>query len=180
MCQFFVLDLCVLLHIASKQPASISSAGHSTMRPCGDAAVPHTDSSAGQKLKHLIPTLKLFVWPLQTALLYANMAPRGIWPSQCRAVASVRKVISNAKSRRSDTRLRWHRLRGGGEHRLMSTFFFYCFFLCALFWTSAEGESASFITFSSNYTAFTPKAYCLVSDMTWNICVGNWTSKKWH
>lgn len=51
--QFFVLDLYILLHITSKQPASTSSAGHSTMRPCGDAAVPHTDSSAGQKLKHL-------------------------------------------------------------------------------------------------------------------------------
>lgn len=76
--QFFVVDLYVLLQIASKQPASTSSAGHSTMRPCGDAAVPHTDSSAGQKLKHLIQTLKLFVWPLQTALLYANMVPRSI------------------------------------------------------------------------------------------------------
>lgn len=37
--QFFVLDLYVLLHIASNIP-STSSARHSTMRPCGDAAVP--------------------------------------------------------------------------------------------------------------------------------------------
>lgn len=113
--QFFVLDLYVLRHIASKQAPSTSSAGHSTIRPCGDDAVPHTDSSAWQKLKHLIQTLKLFVWPLQTVLLYSNTVPRSIWPSQCRAAASVRKVISNAKSRRSDTRLHWHGLRGGED-----------------------------------------------------------------
>lgn len=69
------------------------------------------------EIKHLNQTLKLFVCTSQTALLYANWVPRSIWPSQCRAVASVRKVISNAKSRRSDTRLRWHRLRGGGKKR---------------------------------------------------------------
>lgn len=43
---------------------------------------------------------------------------------QCRAVASVRKVISNAKSRRSDTRLHRHRLGGGVGGQLMSTYFF--------------------------------------------------------
>lgn len=47
-------------------------------------------------------------------LLYANSAPRSIWPLQCRALASVREIISNAKSWCSDTLV--HRLKRGSAN----------------------------------------------------------------
>lgn len=43
--------------------------------------------------------------------LYANVEHRSIWPIQCRAVASVRKIISNAKSWCSDALVHGHRLK---------------------------------------------------------------------
>lgn len=57
---FFVEDLYVILHIASKT-SSTSCAEQRSEGTMTDHS-PHTDSSAGHKLKRLIWTLKLFVW----------------------------------------------------------------------------------------------------------------------
>lgn len=49
-------------------------------------------------------------------LLYVNEVDRGIWSVQCRAVASVREIISNAKSWCSDALVQGYRLKGGDDY----------------------------------------------------------------
>lgn len=65
---------------------------------------PHADSLWPEPLW-------LFVRLLWMGLLYVNKVHGGIWSVQCRAVSSVRKIISNAKSWGCDALVHSYRLK---------------------------------------------------------------------
>lgn len=98
--------------------------------------------------------------------LYANVEHRSIWPIQCRAVASVRKIISNAKSWCSDTLVHGHRLK---KKKKISKCLCKWFIGCALFQTTADGKSPSFLTVLSDLAAEKKRQFVLSLFSLWSL-----------
>lgn len=143
-----------LLHTASNTP-STSSAERSTMRT---RCCPHTDSSAAQKLKHLIWTLKLRLfgrhkWSHCMQMLSTEAydpSSAGQWlvwekslAMQSHGALILLFTVTDWKKKKVDKCLRkW-------------------FFGCALFQTTADGKSPSFLAVLSDVAAEKKRQFVL-------------------